>query len=147
MVDMAVPRLPRLRMIAGARVEHSDLQVRSFDPQGRDTTSGPRNTDVLPSLSLSYALSETQSLRVSATRTLSRPEYRELSPIAYADEGGDNELRGNPGLVRALIDTPDPTAVIARPPAPARFPDGTRVKADGTRVRADGTRVKPDPDR
>jgi outer membrane receptor protein involved in Fe transport len=62
---------------------------------------------VLPSLSLSWALSETQSLRVSATRTLSRPEYRELSPIAYADEGGDNELRGNPGLVRALIENYD----------------------------------------
>ena len=30
------------------------------------------------------------------------------------------------GVVRALIDTPDPTAATASPPA--RFPDGTRVK-------------------
>ena len=51
------------------------------------------------------------------------------------------------GVVRVLIDTPDPTAVIAPPPPPARFPDGTRVKPDGARVRAEGTRVKPDRDR
>jgi len=30
------------------------------------------------------------------------------------------------GVVRALMDTPDPTAAAAEPPA--RFPDGTRVK-------------------
>ena len=30
------------------------------------------------------------------------------------------------GVVRALMDTPDPTAIIG--PGPARFPDGTRVK-------------------
>jgi hypothetical protein len=30
------------------------------------------------------------------------------------------------GVVRALIDTPDPTAATTSPPA--RFPDGTRVK-------------------
>jgi hypothetical protein len=32
------------------------------------------------------------------------------------------------GVVRALIDTPDPTAAIA--PAPPRFPDGTRIKTE-----------------
>jgi hypothetical protein len=31
------------------------------------------------------------------------------------------------GVVRALIDTPDPTAVVA-PAPPPRFPDGTRIK-------------------
>ncbi|HWO24720.1 MAG TPA: hypothetical protein VNO30_38525 [Kofleriaceae bacterium] len=46
------------------------------------------------------------------------------------------------GVVRALMETPDPTAVVAAPPA--RFPDGTRAKADDPRARADGTRVTRD---
>ena len=49
------------------------------------------------------------------------------------------------GVGRALLDTPDPTAVVAAPPK--RFPDGTRVKAEEARVRADGTRVTRDRDR
>jgi hypothetical protein len=33
------------------------------------------------------------------------------------------------GVVRALIDTPDPTAAVA-PAPPTRFPDGTRIKPE-----------------
>jgi outer membrane receptor protein involved in Fe transport len=104
---LELPIGEQLRVVAGARVEQSDIDVRSRTPQGLDTTSSLRNTDVLPALSLTYALGEQMNFRVSATQTLSRPEYRELSPIAYNDVGGNDEERGNPGLVRALIQNYD----------------------------------------
>ena len=107
MTDMTVPILPRLRVIAGARIERSAIDVRSFDAQGTPAAVDTTYTDVLPSLSMSWSLSETQNLRASATRTLARPDFRELSPVAYADIGGENEERGNPALHRTLIENYD----------------------------------------
>ena len=43
------------------------------------------------------------NLRLSATQTLSRPEYRELSPILFREVIGFDNVRGNPELKRALI--------------------------------------------
>lgn len=102
-----LPFASRLKLVGGARVERSDINVGSLTAQGLDTTSRLRNTDLLPSVSMTFSLTESQNLRVSATQTLSRPEYRELSPVAYLDVGGTNEERGNPGLRRALIQNYD----------------------------------------
>ena len=38
---------------------------------------------------------------------MSRPEYRELSPIAYFEQVGFAITQGNPGLTRALIQNVD----------------------------------------
>jgi outer membrane receptor protein involved in Fe transport len=40
---------------------------------------------------------------VSASQTLSRPEYRELAEVMYRDVIGGENVRGNPDLVRSLI--------------------------------------------
>ena len=97
----------RLRVIAGARVESADIQVNTLTAQLQDTVSRLRNTDVLPALNMTLRLTDAQSFRVSAAQTLSRPEYRELSPVAYVEIGANNEERGNPGLKRALIQNYD----------------------------------------
>ncbi len=104
---MELPLNDKIKLIGGARLEKANIDVHSVTPQGLDTTSRLRNTDVLPSLALTWQLSNTQNLRVSASQTLSRPEYRELSPIAYLEIGGNNEERGNPGLKRSLIQNYD----------------------------------------
>jgi outer membrane receptor protein involved in Fe transport len=46
-------------------------------------------------------------LRLSATQTLSRPEYREMSPVNYRDVLGGLTVFGNPALERALIQNLD----------------------------------------
>jgi outer membrane receptor protein involved in Fe transport len=43
------------------------------------------------------------NLRLSGSQTLSRPEYRELSPILYRDVIGGDAVKGNPDLRRALV--------------------------------------------
>jgi hypothetical protein len=64
-----------------------------------------------------------QNLRFAATQTVSRPEYRELSPIAYFEQVGFAVTQGNPSLDRALIQNIDlrgsGSLAAARSSAPA----------------------------
>lgn len=97
-----------LQVVGGARVErwHVDLQDR--DPNGVIPAAVKRtNTDVLPALALNLRLRDNQTLRLSATQTVSRPEYRELSSSGSFDFIGGLVTRGNPDLRRALIQNYD----------------------------------------
>ncbi|HEX7917889.1 MAG TPA: TonB-dependent receptor, partial [Gemmatimonadales bacterium] len=99
-----VPLGSHLRIIGGARVEVARIHVTTALPNKPDTTTTLDNTDVLPSLALNYAVSETQNVRFSATQTLARPEYRELSPTTQRGSGGaDVDVFGNVELQRTLI--------------------------------------------
>jgi hypothetical protein len=102
-----VPLGLRLQLIAGARVENWHLDVDTRTTQGSIVPARPRKTDVLPALALTYRLTENQNLRLSATQTVSRPEYRELSPVPYFEQVGLATTSGNPGLQRALIQNYD----------------------------------------
>ena len=93
----------RLQLIGGARLEQWHLNVASWTTQGRRLRRTRDNTDILPSLALNYPLTEDQNLRFSATQTLSRPEYRELSPIAYFEQVGLAHHLRQSGPERALI--------------------------------------------
>ncbi len=102
-----VPLGPRVRVIGGARVEKWDLSM-DAEPVSRGTITIDRtNTDVLPSLALNVRLAEGQTLRFSASRTLARPEYRELAPISYRDMLGEREVFGDSSLVRTLVQNYD----------------------------------------
>lgn len=101
MIDQSL--MPRVRVVAGARVERSDLEVLAQSTVGESTTASPSYTDVLPSLSLNWEVTDRQTLRLSLSQTLSRPEYRELANVQFREVlGGDNVL-GNPGLRRTLV--------------------------------------------
>ena len=102
-----VPVGQRLRVIGGARVERWTLGLDARPVIGDRFTNRFRNTDVLPSLALNLAATPSQSIRLSASRTVSRPEYRELAPITYREALGDQETFGNPRLRRALIENYD----------------------------------------
>ena len=93
----------RYRLITGARVERSSTIVAAEPTVGRRVRINPLYTDVLPSLLLNVKLTEAQNLRFSATRTLSRPEYRELAEVQYRDVIGGDNIVGNPELKRTLI--------------------------------------------
>lgn len=93
----------KLRVLAGARVEHSAVNVTAEPTVGSAVDIEPTYTDVLPAVSLTYAVSDNQNLRLSATQTLSRPEYRELAPVTYRDVIGGDNLIGNADLRRSKI--------------------------------------------
>ncbi|MEQ1747130.1 MAG: TonB-dependent receptor [Saprospiraceae bacterium] len=96
---------PRLKAIVGTRVEATDLFVES-----RDTMLAPSAldlTDWLYSANLIYGLSEKSNIRLAATRTLARPNMRELAPFEQFDTKNGFFNIGNPALQRTLIDNYD----------------------------------------
>jgi outer membrane receptor protein involved in Fe transport len=97
----------RLRLIGGARVEYSQVEVDAVNTLGQRYPTTRDFTDLLPSLALTFRPTETQNIRLSGSRTLARPEYRELAGITTRDVIGGVLLVGNPNLIRTLIDNAD----------------------------------------
>lgn len=97
----------RLRFIGGARIERSDVGVSAVNTIGEPTLAERVFTDVLPSLALTYQPTASQNVRLSVSRTLARPEYREMAGIRTRDVLGGTDMRGNPDLIRTLIDNAD----------------------------------------
>ena len=97
----------KIRLIAGARVEGANITVNSSTQGGFTASAKLRNTDVLPSLLINTKLTENQNLRFGVTRTLARPEYRELAPVTFRDVLGGVSVTGNANLVRSLINNYD----------------------------------------
>jgi outer membrane receptor protein involved in Fe transport len=105
--QLSFPLGSRLDVTAGARYEHSDVTVNAVSTTGVPTLTSPEYDDILPSLLLTYRLSESQNLRLGVSRTLSRPEYRELAPLLFREVIGFDNVIGNPNLRRARIDNVD----------------------------------------
>ena len=100
----------RVRGNLGVRVEHGYQNVESFalfDPATVLVAGKIDNTDWLPSMNVTWAMSRTTNLRVAASRTLSRPDLNELSPSAFPEYIGGFYVKGNPNLHRALLDNYD----------------------------------------
>ena len=102
-----LPLSSALRLVGGARYEQDVLEVDAFSTLGAPVLTHKVWNDLLPSLALNVKLSETQQLRFSGSRTLARPEYRELSPIISRDVVGGENVRGDETLERTLVDNAD----------------------------------------
>ncbi|PJZ38690.1 TonB-dependent receptor [Leptospira levettii] len=62
-----------------------------------------RTKDILPSVNLVYEFLQDQNLRFGYSQTLTRPDFRELSPFAFTPYFGGDRIRGNPNLQRTYI--------------------------------------------
>jgi outer membrane receptor protein involved in Fe transport len=108
MVDLGIGT--KLRLVGGLRVERANQNVVTIDPfsVGRAPIQALlQNTDPLPGVNLIYALRPTQNLRFGYSRTLSRPDFRELSPFDFTNVQGGFTAVGNPNLRRSRIDNFD----------------------------------------
>jgi TonB-dependent receptor len=97
----------RVRVIGGARYESDHLDVNAFSTLGSPVFTRKVWNDLLPSLSLNVRLTALQQLRLSASRTLARPEYRELSPIKSRDVLNGDDTQGNENLSRTNVTNAD----------------------------------------
>ncbi len=98
----------KLRMVGGARIEAYN-QVFNYVEFGSNQAKTIDTTviDVLPSINLIYSPIQKINIRVSYSRTLSRPEFRELAPFNFYNFLNDNLTSGDPNLQRALINNYD----------------------------------------
>ncbi|MCB9685525.1 MAG: carboxypeptidase regulatory-like domain-containing protein [Alphaproteobacteria bacterium] len=110
--------LRNLSVLAGARVEHSLQRVTTFElfnPDATPIVADLDTTDVLPAVTVTQGLlpapveptDDVVQVRAGWARTVSRPDFRELSPAPFSDVTGGREVFGNPELQRALIDHVD----------------------------------------
>ncbi|MGE3165696.1 MAG: TonB-dependent receptor [Planctomycetota bacterium] len=101
---------PRVRLHGGVRAEDSDQKVSTVDPFSNTATAAEARideVDLMPVINVAFEVYEQMQVRVGASRTVSRPEFRELSPFQFRDQAGGFAARGNPDLDRALITSYD----------------------------------------
>jgi len=108
MVDMNLG--PRWRVTGGVRVEDADINVVTLDPlipNAKPQTASLVNRDPMPGVNVTYMLTPRQNLRAGYSRTVSRPDFRELSPFDFNNVYGGFVTQGNPNLVRAKVQNTD----------------------------------------
>ena len=102
-----VPVGSALRLVGGARYESDRLELDAASTLGAPVAVRRQWNDILPSLALNWKITEHQQLRASASRTLARPEYRELAPITSRDVVNGENTQGNETLARTNVTNAD----------------------------------------
>ena len=106
----AMATLPLTRLIeltAGARIERSRQTVTTFSPFSEDevpVVAEIDDTDVLPSAAVKWQLADELVLRGGYGRSVTRPDFRELSEASFRDVITATRYVGNDELVRGTID-------------------------------------------
>jgi outer membrane receptor protein involved in Fe transport len=94
--------IPLVRLAAGVRFETARLGVNLVDLFGNPPPPSPATQDNsywLPAASVTWNFYEDMQLRVAASKTIARPQFRELAPQPYYDPDTDRLYIGNPYLV------------------------------------------------
>lgn len=96
----------KYRLSVGARNERNDQQVTTFsisNPDAAPIVASDQSSEWLPALAFTWAYSDNAQLRAGFSRTLSRPDFRELSSAPYTDPELDITTIGNPDLATTRI--------------------------------------------
>ncbi len=95
--------LPRLRLQTGIRYEDGRQTVTPVDIFGQGGSdiipSRITNDYYLPAATLTWNVADNMQLRLHGSKTIARPQFRELSPQQYADPETDRTFFGNQFLV------------------------------------------------
>ena len=94
--------LQSLKVMTGFRFEKSIQKMKSDDLVNGLVDVTSTYNDFLPSVNLTYVLSNEINIRLAYSRTLARPEFRELAPFTYFDFVTSENVQGNPKLRRTL---------------------------------------------
>jgi len=96
----------RYRLALGARRERNEQSVTTFsivNPDAPPVVAADESVHWLPAAAFTWLYSDSAQLRAGFSRTLSRPDFRELSRAPYTDPELDIDTIGNPALKTAKI--------------------------------------------
>lgn len=82
----------------GLRYEASRQWVDYYNDQSMAERRDLNKNDLFPAVNIKYTLSDIQQLRLSASRTITRPSFIEMAPFLYQESYGSAQLRGNADL-------------------------------------------------
>ncbi|HSC54850.1 MAG TPA: TonB-dependent receptor [Phnomibacter sp.] len=89
------------RLVWGARGEYFEQVVETNST--KDLEVDTEKFDLLPSANLTFSPNTKTNLRLAASRTVARPEFREVAPFAFFDFEEMASTVGNPALERSSI--------------------------------------------
>lgn len=98
--------IPLLRTTLGLRYEDAEQTVTPRNLFGGQPPAGAaplENGYLLPAATVTWNFYEDMQLRVGASKTIGRPQFRELAPQSYLDPDSDRLFIGNPYLVDTEI--------------------------------------------
>jgi TonB-dependent receptor len=104
---LELPLVSRVRLIGGARIETTDLEVASSSRLAGTGTNSINHVDVLPAVGLIYEIVTNMNLRVHYAQTVARPTFREFSRLRSYDPSGDEIFVGNPNLIMSDVENYD----------------------------------------
>lgn len=84
----------------GLRYEHSSQSVK-YASDGGDLYSRQRtlkNNEFFPAVNMKFTTAQNQFIRLSASRTVTRPSFVEMAPFLYQESYGSAQIRGNENL-------------------------------------------------
>lgn len=90
------------KLNAGLRGEFNLFDVSTADFSGQKVNVSRQYSDLLPSLNISYNLDKVK-YRLSTSKTLARPEFREVANFSYYDFVRNAQIVGNPNLEKSDI--------------------------------------------
>jgi hypothetical protein len=93
-------------LAGGVRFENNILKVNGFQGFQPLVVEQPI-LSILPSLNISYNINPKNVLRLAYSRTVNRPEFREIAPFLFYNFKEDTEVDGNKDLTTATIDNFD----------------------------------------
>ena len=99
-IDAEITAGEKWLFVPGVRLERFEQNI-SYDVinlgnDGVDSKTS-NETFILPSLNIKYTLNDEQNLRLSASRTVSTPEFKEIAPFVYEDVS--TRIGGNPDVL------------------------------------------------
>ena len=93
----------KIRLVWGLRAENFQQFLTTKDNTNKRVVVQTEQWDLLPSFNLTISPTEKQNIRVAGSKTVSRPEFREIAPFAFFDYVMNYGVVGNPNLIRGEI--------------------------------------------
>ena len=101
----------KLHLTGGVRMEAANTELFSsyqgFNSRHVDSTIVRAKTDWLPALTLIYNITDKINIRGAVSKTLARPDFRELTRYSYYNANDRSEVGSNQPLVTTYTDNYD----------------------------------------
>ena len=94
----------KIRMVWGVRMEHYNNIVNTVSDNNDPVKVDNTYKDYLPSFNFIYSILPKANLRLSYSKTVARPLYRELANLLFYDFLTNSTFFGNPSLTETHID-------------------------------------------
>ncbi|MEO0312691.1 MAG: hypothetical protein RIQ89_2348 [Bacteroidota bacterium] len=90
--------IKKFRVVYGIRFENFNQKLNSLGYSNDTIKIDKTYLTALPSINITFAASEKSNLRLAASKTIARPEFRELAPFAFYDFNNAMAIQGNENL-------------------------------------------------